>query len=85
MSIPWLEYKNPLRAPGVVGQAVTLSKCIYLAHSFTVSAVPALQLLLSLLFFFLISAEPTLLVPDTTPGVKPSSLGVAAQKDSPGL
>lgn len=36
------------------------------------------------IFFFLISAEPALLVLNTIPGVKPPDLGMAAQRESPG-
>lgn len=44
-SILWLEYKYLLSAPSVTGLARTSTKRIYLAHSFSVSAVPAILLL----------------------------------------
>lgn len=66
ISLLWLEYKHPLGAPCVIGLDGTSTKCSYLAHSFTASAVPAVLLLTVFTDFF---SGFLLLVLDNTPGV----------------
>lgn len=81
-----------LSGPSDVGLAGISTKCIYLAHIFTVSSVPTVLLLTVSIGWFGVffcwvppthlrfSAEAALLLLDTTPGFETSGLGAAAQR-----